>query len=98
MLVAQRVIRKQAASNRIDCLRSKRMICNLQGEVNKGGTQLIHCNGAKNTRYNHLTQAPGAAFDQPHAYSRATEWQFEYQEKVIRPKQIFPFRPQSTYP
>jgi len=41
------------------------MIGNLQGEVNKGGTQLNHCNGAKNTRYNHLTQAPvGAASDQ----------------------------------
>src|SRR5262245_12880480 len=57
MLVAQSVSKKQAASNRIDCHRSKRMVCNLQGEVNQDGTQVDKGNDAKNTRYTHLTQA-----------------------------------------
>ena len=43
-------------SNRLPQIETHEFVTS-RGEVNKGGTQLNHYNGAKNTRYNHLTQA-----------------------------------------
>src|SRR5215510_13970019 len=70
MLVAQRASSKQADSNRIDCHRSKRMICNLLGERIRAG-HTDKDDGAKNTRYTHLTQArsgPGAPIAYPGSF------------------------------
>src|SRR5215471_360177 len=61
MQVAEKVSKKQAVSNRTDCHRSKRMVCNLQGGVVQNGTRIDQGNSGKNTRYTYSTQASACA-------------------------------------
>ena len=58
MLVAQRVSRKQAASNRTTCHRSNAWFVT-SGGVDKGGTRVDRGSDVKNTRYYPLIRTPG---------------------------------------